>query len=146
MPVPNFLRLANRIAQDEGFRAEPYKCTAGVWTIGYGHTDEIGPNTPRITEKEARKLLKSDIYTALEDCHHLYRNFGDLSSVHQEVLANMAFNLGLGSLSKFERMNAAVNAYQFTTWAEEMQDSLWWKQVGDRAKRLHSAVVSGVLA
>ena len=25
----------------EGFRADAYKCPAGVWTIGYGHTEDV---------------------------------------------------------------------------------------------------------
>lgn len=48
----------------EGFRDTPYKCSAGVWTIGYGHSSAIDnralTNKP-ITEEEATTILQSDI-------------------------------------------------------------------------------------
>jgi lysozyme len=31
----------NAIKQFEGFRSTAYKCPAGVWTIGYGHTGGV---------------------------------------------------------------------------------------------------------
>jgi len=30
------------IVEFEGFRARPYQCSAGVWTIGYGRTHAHG--------------------------------------------------------------------------------------------------------
>lgn len=46
----------------EGFRAEPYKCPAGVWTIGYGCTrypdgKKVQPTDPVITIEQAHDLL-----------------------------------------------------------------------------------------
>ena len=31
----------NAIKQFEGFSSVAYKCPAGVWTIGYGHTGNV---------------------------------------------------------------------------------------------------------
>ena len=39
------------IKEFEGLRLEPYKCDAGVWTIGYGHTKGINQNTKPITKE-----------------------------------------------------------------------------------------------
>lgn len=37
----------------EGKRLKAYKCTAGVWTVGYGHTGpDVGPTTT-ITDAKA---------------------------------------------------------------------------------------------
>ncbi len=44
------------IAEFEGFRAHAYKCQAGVWTIGYGHTKGVKEGMT-ISEDEAEKLL-----------------------------------------------------------------------------------------
>ncbi len=45
----------------EGCRLNAYKCPAGVWTIGYGHTgSEVKPGL-KITQAEAEKILKSDL-------------------------------------------------------------------------------------
>lgn len=142
MPAPDFARLERRISLDEGFRAAPYKCTAGVWTIGYGHTDTAGPDTPAVSLQQARILLRADIYKALRNCQDLYPNFGELRPVHQEVLVNMCFNLGHAGLGKFHRMNEAVRLCDYETWADEMKDSLWFGQVGARSARLRNAVLA----
>ena len=44
----------------EGLRLNSYLCPAGVWTIGYGHTVDVQPNT-KIDEKQADALLKQDL-------------------------------------------------------------------------------------
>ena len=48
------------IKQFEGCRLKAYKCPAGVWTIGYGHTKGVTEGMT-ITEEEAEDLLKKDI-------------------------------------------------------------------------------------
>lgn len=45
----------------EGFSPKPYKCPAGVWTIGYGTTEGVGPDTPPMTEEEASERLEADL-------------------------------------------------------------------------------------
>lgn len=52
------------LKQLEGFRATPYKCSAGVWTIGYGHSSSIDTralSNKEITEEEATEILRQDI-------------------------------------------------------------------------------------
>lgn len=44
----------------EGLRLAAYKCPAGFWTIGYGHTLTARPGMV-ITRPEADRLLKKDI-------------------------------------------------------------------------------------
>lgn len=49
----------------EGSRLEAYRCSAGRWTIGYGHTSEAGPPAVdpgmRITQAEADEILRQDV-------------------------------------------------------------------------------------
>jgi len=54
-----------KLQQWEGLRLEAYKDSAGIWTVGYGHTglvrgQPIGQFT-EITKEEAEKLLKNDL-------------------------------------------------------------------------------------
>lgn len=53
-------KLINAIKGFEGFRGKAYKCPAGVWTIGYGHTSGVKAGTT-ITEHKAEVLLREDI-------------------------------------------------------------------------------------
>jgi lysozyme len=53
-------------------------------------------------------------------------------------LTNMMFNLGPGNLAKFKKMNAALGEGDWEVAAIEGRDSLWYKQVTNRAERLMS--------
>ena len=50
------------IKQFEGLRLEAYLCPAGIWTIGYGHTSGVSPNS-FITIQEADEYLHRDVAT-----------------------------------------------------------------------------------
>ena len=57
-------RALDLIRRFEGLRLDAYRCAAGVWTIGYGHTSAAGPPEVkpglRITAAEAERLLRAD--------------------------------------------------------------------------------------
>jgi len=65
-----------------------------------------------------------------------------LSDDRMRVMANMCFNLGYPRLSKFKKFLAAMQEEDWETAAEEMMDSKWATQVGDRAKRLRNRVLA----
>ncbi len=48
------------IRNEEGYRLHAYKCPAGVWTIGYGHTKGVKEGDS-ITHADAEDFLASDI-------------------------------------------------------------------------------------
>ena len=48
----------------------------------------------------------------------------------------MMFNLGRTRLSKFKNFRAALKDKDFARAAVEGRDSLWYRQVGNRAERL----------
>ena len=54
----------------------------------------------------------------------------------QLIIANMMFNLGYIRFSKFKQMKRAVDAQDWNKAADEMVDSLWYRQVTNRAERL----------
>lgn len=51
----------NLLKELEGCRLEAYKCSAGVWTIGYGHTGKTINMNTKITQAEAENFLKIDL-------------------------------------------------------------------------------------
>ena len=54
----------------------------------------------------------------------------------QEVLVNMLFNLGRPRLTKFKNFNKQILAHEWAAAAPEGRDSIWYRQVGNRAERL----------
>lgn len=55
--------LIEAIKGFETFRAEAYKCPAGVWTIGYGHTAGVKKGQ-RVSKARAEELLRQDLRSA----------------------------------------------------------------------------------
>jgi lysozyme len=88
----------------EGFRAEPYLCSAQVPTIGYGST--VYPNgikvslqDPEITPAQAEQYLKDHIRKKIEP--KLSELVGDLVNRNQyDALVSFVYNVGMGA---FER-------------------------------------------
>ncbi|MCQ2309120.1 MAG: lysozyme [Bacteroidales bacterium] len=73
----------------EGLRLEAYRCAAGVWTIGYGHTRGVAPGDV-ITKAEAEKMLASDLLipeAEVSRCGSLVQNRFD-------ALVSFVFNVG----------------------------------------------------
>lgn len=119
----------------------PYKDSTGHYTIGYGHY--IGKNARDanrfrngITRGEAHNILVQDMKRTMDDFKLLLqrKRAVNLSTEQQRVLYEMAFNLGVDKLSKFNKMwKHKDDNHRFKT---ELKDSLWYKQVGGRADML----------
>lgn len=136
-------KLEEELMVDEGFRSHPYKCTAGVWTQGYGHTSGVTKSSPPISREDARALLSKDIKIAIEDARACVSCFDELDPVRKCVVANMAFNLGRTKLSQFKRTIREICAGKYQTAALYMMESLWARQVKGRAVRLSKMMSTG---
>jgi lysozyme len=84
------------IKKFEGCELEAYKCAAGVWTIGYGHTKDV---------KEGDSILKEDAESML--MHELQKYCNDvdiavkvdLKQNEFDALVSWTYNLGLTNLN-----------------------------------------------
>jgi lysozyme len=133
------MTITEQLIADEGLRLRPYRCPAGKLTIGVGRNlEDTG-----ITKAEALLMLENDIRSCGDRLKGLPW-FSCLNLVRQEVLINMAFNLGIGGLMGFPRMMAALERGQYALAAQEMIESKWATQVPQRARRLAEEMVSGV--
>jgi len=121
--------LIDEIKKDEGFEPIPYEDTRGYPTIGYG------TKLP-IDEIEATLLLEKRLHDTLTDIRRNVNFYEDLPEEAQKILLNMGYNMGVPKLMGFKKMWAALEKRDFKEAAKEMRDSLWYNQVGDRAKRL----------
>jgi lysozyme len=59
-----------------------------------------------------------------------------LTPARQDVIVNMAYNLGLAGLGKVSRMWSALGDGNYDLAATEMLNSKWARQVGNRAVEL----------
>ena len=144
--------LASDLRRDEGLRLRAYPdaaTKAEPWTIGYGHTGpEVRPGLVW-SEDRAEAALASDIVRAcaLLDAHAPW--WRTLDDARQDVLANMAFNMGWLSpdrahgLGTFTGALAAIRAHDWAAAAEALLASAWAGRVGERARRLSRQLLTG---
>ena len=93
----------NFIKRFEGVRNRPYRCSAGLWTIGVGHLIGDGKLLPKdwnrvFSEKEINALLATDI-SKFERGVRMYIKV-PLRQCEFDALCSFAFNLGLGTLQR----------------------------------------------
>lgn len=134
--------LKEDLKRDEGLRLKAYKCTAGKWTIGVGHTRGVKPGDV-ITEEDALRLLDADMEIAIKDARKVCTSFDSLNGPRKTVVANLAFNLGATRLAGFRNTLACINAGDYAQAALNMLKSKWATQVGQRAKRLAKRMSTG---
>lgn len=89
------------IKQFEGCRLAAYQCSAGVWTIGYGHTAGVHKGM-KITQAQAEEYLKHDVEKFEKYVNNpSYVPFTDKLNQNQfDALVSFAFNLGQGNVKK----------------------------------------------
>lgn len=130
--------LLEQLQRHEGLRLKPYRDSVGKWTIGYGRNlDDRG-----ISEDEAGFMLDNDIDQVVAELERMPL-YLSLDSIRQVVLANMAFNMGVPTLLEFRRMLGALARGEWNRAADEMLDSKWARQVGDRAVELSELMRTG---
>lgn len=120
------MSLIRRIKEEEGFRSRVYRDTEGFDTIGYG------TKLP-ITEEEAEMLLRYRFDLAKKEIDYFCTEVVDEA---KEIIYEMAYQLGVKGVLSFKKMFKALNDLDYKRAAEEMQDSLWFTQTPNRAKRL----------
>ena len=84
------------IKRFEGCRLNAYKCPAGVWTIGYGHTAGVVEGMT-ITQAQADAYLRDDI-AKYENAVMKYDSIYHFNKNQFDALVSFTFNCGIGNL------------------------------------------------
>lgn len=88
----------------EGLRLTAYKCAAGVWTIGYGHTGKVDGKSVKsgmtISKSKAESLLKDDLSQFWDYVNNPYYVplVGKMGDNQKSALTSFAFNCGANNL------------------------------------------------
>jgi lysozyme len=143
------------IRRHEGVRARAYEDSRGVRTIGVGFNLEeedarekieaLGLNYESVfrgeqilSDYQINFLMEEDVETAINDATNYVgrENWEGLEREGREIIINMAYNLGRNRLSGFVRLREALVNRDYVSAAEEMEDSRWYHQVGNRSREL----------
>ena len=96
---PVWLPPARAIIKEfEGCHLQAYRCPAGVWTIGWGHTGLDVREGVTITQPQADTLLEQDLTFYADGIHRLLKGSDKLGGNQQAALISWAFNVGLGAV------------------------------------------------
>lgn len=82
----------NLIKQFEGCYLKSYKCPAGIWTIGYGHTAGVYEGMT-ISQVQAESFLKDDLFKYEEKVNKYYTKY-IWTQNEFDALVSFAFNIG----------------------------------------------------
>lgn len=85
------------IRQWEGCRLEAYRCPAGVWTIGYGHTGRDVYEGMQISKATADELLEADLARTAGQVARLV-DVTMLTQCQFDAIVSLAYNIGAGAL------------------------------------------------
>ena len=132
-------RLITQLKIHEGVHSKVYLDTEGIETIGVGRNlVDRG-----LSDDEIELMLANDIRDFQEEVESAFLWWSDMDDVRQRVVVDMAFNMGLGSLSKFVNTLAHIENGRYEDASVEMLDSKWARQVGDRANVLSDMMKTG---
>lgn len=88
------------IKKFEGCKLTAYKCPAGIWTVGYGHTGRDVYKGLKITQEQADTLLEFDLWTFAEGVDAAIPEEIDITDNQFAALVSLAYNIGLGNFKK----------------------------------------------
>jgi len=126
------------IRQFEGLRLEPYKCPAGVWTIGYGHTTSAINQQP-ITQLQAEQLLQQDIQQVETYLNDLNLNL-PLTQNQFDALSSLIFNIGQQAFSKSSILKLSARILMIQTYQYNSSAGSCWYKVDDDLGRTYDAL------
>lgn len=109
----------------EGFRDTAYLCPAGVWTIGYGTTENVCQGD-MITKQEAQDALMDDLIEASDAIDKLVTV--PLTQEQYDALTSFIYNAGRDAFRK-STMLRLLNTGDYEGAAEQFPR---WNKAGGR--------------
>ena len=123
-------RLLGSLVKHEGFRTRPYRDSLGITTIGHGLT--------WISEAESLVVVQMRLSQIQTELKYTLAHFDGLPETVQDLLTEMAYQMGTNGLMSFKRMLAAIRQQDYTYAAEHGLDSKWARQTPERAEAMMS--------
>ena len=115
----------NLIKKHEGCSLTAYKCPAGVWTIGYGHTDGVKKGQ-KITRSQAEAFLKSDLKKFEKGVEKAVKV--KLNQNRFDALISFTYNVGLGAF----RSSTLLKKLNAGDYAGASKELLRWNKADGR--------------
>ena len=109
----------------EGLVLEAYKCPAGVWTIGYGHTKDVQPGDSW-SEDHADHMLEVEMEEYEKYINDLVEV--ELNQNQFDAMVSWVYNLGVGNLQSSTLLKV-LNAGDYAGVPEQI---MRWNKAGGK--------------
>ena len=124
-------RLRKRLIVEEGCELLPYRCTADKLSIGVGRNlEERG-----ISHDTAMQMLDEDIEICVGELKQNLSFFDQLPDEIQEMLCDLAFNMGVPRLMTFVKTLKLLKEGDYAAAADELLESRYASTLPARAGR-----------
>lgn len=123
--------LTAELNVDEGYERLPYIDSRGNLSGGRGRNLGKG-----FSDSEIELMFANDVAGCCEAMDRFIPWWRTLPPAKQRVMINLCFNLGWNSLAGFTHFLAAMRSGNWAVAADELKDSRWWGQVGERGPRV----------
>lgn len=134
-------QLRHLLIKHEGYESHPYKDSMGHITIGIGRNlDSRG-----VLPTEIDMMCDHDMQYFYDQLDSHFKWFAQLNDARQIALIDMCF-MGFKKFLSFKKMIAYLEAHDYDNAAIELLDSVYAKQVGNRAIDLASIIKLGYIA
>lgn len=134
----------------EGYKANPYKDSRGLWTVGEGTCLETTPISGKdlkylldnklltisLSGTGARWLLRSYLAQELGYMAAHFPGFSALPDLAQTLLVEMAYQLGGSNLIKWGTFCTLVTQHRFQEAAADGRKTAWYSQTPERAEKV----------
>ena len=141
MMNPDFFRLQKNFTQPhESKRNLPYKDSLGNWTIGIGWNFFTNP----MRDEAILAQFMGDINWSYSE---LKKNawFNKLDENRQIAIVDMVFNIGMKGFLEFTDLITALTFGNHKDAHDAVLDSLYAKQVKERANEIANVLLTGQL-
>lgn len=139
------------ITQWEGKRSKVYQDTKKIPTIGVGFNlqrsdarkllkdvgadyDKVLAGEQELNDKQIQYLLEYTVNGAKAIAHKWVPELDYMYPETQKIVIDMAFQLGPERFPLFKKFLAAINNWDYQTAADELVDSKWYGQSGNRSR------------
>lgn len=129
--------LKQAIKEHEGYRNKVYLCSENRRTVGYGHlcVEDHWEDDKEYDKEYLEEIFNKDFNKAVEQSNSLIGERA-INHIAKQVIIEMVYQLGVGNVSKFQKMWSALDSEDYETAGNEMLDSRWAKQTPHRCAKL----------
>lgn len=145
--------IFNFIKKHEGYKKAMYLDTQGIPTIGIGFNltrpdaaliaSQAGANVQKLltsqeqlSDSQIKQIFQITLKIAYNDAKKWIPAFDTLPKNIKMAILDMSFNLGYTRLSKFIKTRQFIMNSDFKGAAQELRNSKWASQVGNRAENV----------